>query len=59
MNLGAHDVGAPLTEHRGNNEVSAAGEDVAQLLPIQPGADGAFGSVLSNEMMKIIDLFAG
>ena len=51
--LGAHDVGAPLREHGGNDVDLLAIEDVAQLLAIEPGARGALGGELDDEPVEV------
>ena len=53
LDLGAHDVGAPLREHGGNDVDLLAIEDVAQLLAIEPGARGALGGELDDEPVEV------
>ena len=43
LDLGAHDIGAPLREHGRDDVDLLAIEDVAQLFAIEPGARGALG----------------
>jgi hypothetical protein len=38
LDLRAHDVGAPLSQHGGNDVELPAVEDIAQLFAIEPGA---------------------
>src|SRR5215475_11106621 len=56
LDLGSHDIGAPLSEHRGNDVELLAIEDVAQLLAIEPSAGGTLGGELDDEAIKVAGL---
>ena len=53
LDLGAHDIGAPLSQHGGNDVELPAIEDIAQLFAIEPGAGGAFGGELDDEAIEV------
>ena len=59
LDLGAHDVGAPLSQHGGNDVELPAVEDIAQLFAIEPGAGGAFGGELDDEAIEVAGLVGG
>src|SRR4051812_20448282 len=59
LDLGAHDVGAPLSQHGGNDVELPAVEDIAQLFAIEPGASSAFGGELDNEAIEVAGLVGG
>src|SRR5215831_13722493 len=52
LDLGAHDVGAPLSQHGGNDVELPAVEDIAQLLAIEPGAGSALGGELETRRSR-------
>src|SRR5215471_8003690 len=52
-NAGAHDIGAPLLEHGGDDTDLLAIEDCAQMLAIKPGAGGAFAGGLGDQGIKV------
>jgi hypothetical protein len=49
----AHDIGAPLSEHGGDEIDLLAVEDLAQLLAIEPGAGGALAGGLGDQGIKV------
>jgi hypothetical protein len=57
--LGAHDVGAPLSQHGGNDVELPAVEDIAQLFAIESGAGGALGGELDDEAIEVAGLVGG
>src|SRR5436190_9354411 len=59
LDLGAHDVGAPLSQHGGNDVELPAVEDIAQLFAIEPGASSALGGELDNEAIEVAGLVGG
>lgn len=59
IDLGAHDVGAPLSEHCGYDVDLLAVEDVAQLFAIEPCARGALGGELRDQLVEVGRLVAG
>ena len=59
LDLGAHDVGAPLSQHGGNDVELPAVEDIAQLFAIEPGAGGALGGELDDEAIEVVGLVGG
>ncbi len=48
LDLGAHDVGAPLMQHLGDDVDLFALENVAQLFSVKLGSRGAIGRVLTD-----------
>jgi hypothetical protein len=59
LDLRAHDVGAPLSQHGGNDVELPAIEDIAQLFAIESGAGGAFGGELDEEAIEFAGLVGG
>ena len=56
---GAHDIGAPLPEHGGNDIDLLAVEDVAQVLAVEPGASGALAGRLRDQAVEVGARFGG
>src|SRR3984893_4987058 len=56
LDLGAHDVGAPLVQHLGDDVDLFALENVAQLFSVKPGSRGAVGRVLTDQRLKVGEL---
>lgn len=59
LDLGSHNVRAPLLEHCGNDVDLLALEDVAQMLAIQPGTGSAFGRDVGDQRIEIGKLCGG
>lgn len=53
LDLRAHDVGAPLSQHLGDDVNLLAIENLAQLLPIPPGAGGSSVGTLLEQRDEV------
>ena len=58
LDLGAHDVATPLSEHGGYDVDLLAIEDVAQLFAIEPCTRRALGCELCDELVEVRSLVA-
>ena len=53
LNLGAHDAGAPMQQHRAHHIDLLAFEDFAQLLLVDPGPGSAHGGHPGDQRVQI------